>query len=150
MNKKLTISLVVALGVLGGGTYMIMDSDKNLSEFIPEPVTALIGDYLPDNFKVKHEVIYEDSLDTDVVEDSIQVDEDANQVVEVIDQVAEDVNQVVEATSQEAEDSTQVAQDVQESTTQIKEDTQEIVEESILRIFQNKVYRNRVFQRNST
>jgi hypothetical protein len=105
MNKTLTISLVAALGVVGGGAYMLMDSDKNFSEYVPEPVTALIGDYLPSNFKTEQQDIVETQI-SGIVEDTAEVVEDYA----------------------DAQDSVQM-EEVQQSAPQIEE-TLEVVEEN--------------------
>ncbi len=70
MNKMLTISLVAALGVVGGGSYMLMSSDKNFSEYVPESVSSLIGDYLPDNFKPAQQEIIDTSSGTASVKEN--------------------------------------------------------------------------------
>ncbi|MCF6188887.1 MAG: DUF3375 domain-containing protein [Cocleimonas sp.] len=53
MNKLATISLVTVLGVAGGGAYMAMNPDKasEFAQYIPEPVTGLMNEYLPEDFK---------------------------------------------------------------------------------------------------
>jgi hypothetical protein len=98
MNKTLTISLVAALGVAGGGAYVLMDSDTNYSEYVPEPVTALIGDYLPDNFKAVPQTVSEVPQYTTMVEEPIEeIVEDTDQIMEQgIQQVEPQVEEFVE------------------------------------------------------
>ncbi len=53
MNKLATISLVTVLGVAGGGAYMAMNPDKapDLAQYIPESVTGLMNEYIPEEYK---------------------------------------------------------------------------------------------------
>ena len=53
MNKLATISLVTVLGVAGGGAYMAMNPDKasEFAQYIPEPVTSLMNEYIPEEYK---------------------------------------------------------------------------------------------------
>ncbi len=53
MNKLATISLVTVLGVAGGGAYMAMNPDKasDFAQYIPEPVTGLMNEYIPEEYK---------------------------------------------------------------------------------------------------
>jgi len=53
MNKLATISLVTVLGVAGGGAYMAMNPDKasEFAQYIPEPVTGLMNEYIPEEYK---------------------------------------------------------------------------------------------------
>ena len=53
MNKTLTISLVAALGLVGGGAYTLISTDKNFSEYVPDTVSSMLGDYLPESLKAK-------------------------------------------------------------------------------------------------
>lgn len=107
MNKTLTISLVTALGVVGGGSYMLMNSDKNFSEYVPEPVTSLIGDFLPDNFKAEQQLVVEMPQSSIAVEESIQINEDFTQVVEDSVQVPEDSVQIEQEVQEVVEENTQ-------------------------------------------
>jgi len=65
----LTTSLVTVLGVAGAGGYLFMNPDKNFSEYVPEPITSLIGNYLPNQLKA--EAVIEVS---EIVEEQIQVE----------------------------------------------------------------------------
>ncbi len=47
MNKTLTISLIAALGIAGGGAYVLMDSDKSFADYVPDSVSSIVGDYIP-------------------------------------------------------------------------------------------------------
>ena len=73
MNKLATISLVTVLGVAGGGAYLTMNPDKasELTQYIPEPVTGLMNEYLPDDFKPDFL-----TQSNTVVESDLQVAED--------------------------------------------------------------------------
>jgi len=53
MNKLATISLVTVLGIAGGGAYMAMNPDKasEFAQYIPEPVTGLMNEYIPEEYK---------------------------------------------------------------------------------------------------
>jgi len=105
MNKTLTISLVAALGVIGGGSYLMMKSDKNFSEYVPEPVSALIGDYLPENFKAKQQSQIEEKIE-EMVEAAPQNSNIISERVEEVEIPVEIENQVEmeQTTLQKAED----------------------------------------------
>ncbi len=88
MNKTLTISLVAALGLVGGGAYMLMGTNKNFSEYVPNSVSSMLGDYLPSSFKA--ESIIEPTI---AVEESIQFEaqiQEETQEVVIIEPQAEE------------------------------------------------------------
>ena len=131
MNKVLTISLVAVLGVLGGGAYLLSESDKNFSEYVPEPVTSLIGDYLPDNFKAKQQTIVENVVETPqystMVEETVEVVEDSVQIEPEVQEVALPVESVQEVVDEDTQQNTQ--QEIEQVTEQ---DVEESAEQDVL------------------
>ncbi len=105
MNKTLTISFVVALGVVGGGAYLLTSSDKNFSEYVPDPVTALMGDYLPDNFKAEQQSIAETIVEAPhnsiLIEKPIQIEVGSIQVEREVHQAVPEGEVVVQEVAEE-------------------------------------------------
>ncbi len=125
MNKTLTISLVAALGLVGGGTYMLMGTDKNFSEYVPDTVSSMLGDYLPESLKAKtisdSTVIIEEYVKE---EEEPQIQQEAQKEVVVIDSQGESVTAEQEAEQQVQEqnkdDAVSIAMDeIQESINEI-------------------------------
>ncbi len=53
MNKILTTALVAVLGIAGLSGYIFMNPDKNFSEYVPAPITSMVGNYLPRQLTVE-------------------------------------------------------------------------------------------------
>ncbi len=122
MNKMLTVSLVAVLGVVGGGAYVYMNPEKNFSQYIPEPVTNLLGDYIPgfsesdtstgstiviEEYVEEEKPLMEPQVEAEpvqplaeplemqqVAEEQLQSQSDDNVVSEVMDDIQKSINEV--------------------------------------------------------
>ncbi len=86
MNNKLTISLLAVLGIAGGG-YMMKDSlpdlDMNLTQYIPEPITSILG--LETSAETNSEVASMDAEQMDVTDTATAAVNDMIEELEVTD-----------------------------------------------------------------
>lgn len=122
MNKLATISLVTVLGVAGGGAYMAMNPDKasEFAQYIPEPVTGLMNEYLPEDFKP-------DFLTQNVV---VESDQQASQE-QMIDPQQGESGVFLDNQVSDAEQAQQAAEEVVENSMENMTDEQDVMNVSM-------------------